>query len=525
MKKIILILVVAAVSLFSSCANFLDREQTDVLTEDRYNDMDKEQTHTAIVNGIYVNLQSYVRQDLQHNYFGLKSFDYLSSLMGNDMVMTGRYGMSYYHYALSYGGQPYVATANRWWEFYTHINKANKILREIDKDTEEETLQQLRAVALGIRGFAYWYLTNLYQFAYYVGAPGTSWSDTQGNCYKDKPCVPIITEETEDYQGRATLDAVYSRLLSDLTTSYDLFVTLDMVKTADPADFDGCVAATYLYRAYMVMQDWDNAIKYADVVMSNFDILDTEADILQGFSDISLKDVVFGERITSDNETTYMSWFSQMDVFSSGYAGIAVWRAGFKPFVDNISSTDIRRQWFEDIKTEKGYDTAGPYTSVKFIGSGRTKAKEAGWYASCAPDWQLGDYIYLRSEEAWYTKAEALAHKGQLSEALAVFEEITETRDPNFTYTINVGNKAEVIRLINEHKRLEFWGEGMEYIDNRRLNIPIDRTDETWTKDANNHIVKVSYTQETLRMRYQLPRSEIQTNPKIEEHEQNEYED
>ena len=94
------------------------------------------------------------------------------------------------------------------------------------------------------------------------------------------------------------------------------------------------MVAMHLARANMVIHEWDEAIKYAQVVIDNFPILQSEDQILQGFSNISLPDVVFGCDITADNSTTYMSFFSQMDTYGDGYAGIGVWRAAFKPLVD-----------------------------------------------------------------------------------------------------------------------------------------------------------------------------------------------
>ena len=67
-------------------------------------------------------------------------------------------------------------------------------------------------------------------------------------------------------------------------------------------------------------------LPYAKVIMDNFGVLDTEADITQGFSDINLKDVVFGCDINTNNSTVYMSWFSQMDAYGDGYAGIGVFK-------------------------------------------------------------------------------------------------------------------------------------------------------------------------------------------------------
>ena len=303
-----------------------------------------------------------------------------------------------------------------------------------------------------------------------------------------------------------------------------------MTRTSSPTDMDGCVVAMHLARANMVIHEWDEAIKYAQVVIDNFPILQSEDQILQGFSNISLPDVVFGCDITADNSTTYMSFFSQMDTYGDGYAGIGVWRAAFKPLVDCIADTDIRLQWFccdrsTGVTDASGNritlirDTQSPvaveYQAVKFIGTGRDNIK-AGVFSG----WELGDYIYLRSEEAYMIKMEALAHKGS-AEAVTELNSFMKTRQPDYNYTFT--NKADLIEEIIYQKRVEFWGEGLEYIDNRRLNIPVDRTDETWGAENNNHFSagKFRYNQEDRPFLYQLPLSEIENNSQLSPSDQN----
>ena len=100
---------------------------------------------------------------MSHNYFGQKSFDYLTSLMGNDMIMTGRFAMSMYHYLLDYWQQNYTPTNNRWKEYYRVIANANNILKLIDPSSEDPANLKYRAIALGFRGYAYLQLTYLYQ--------------------------------------------------------------------------------------------------------------------------------------------------------------------------------------------------------------------------------------------------------------------------------------------------------------------------------------------------------------------------
>ena len=537
MKTIrIIIPALIATSLTTSCIN--DADLTAYMSEGQRQEIassDPEKVFSAAVAGMYNDMQQYVNVDLQDNYFGQKSFDYLTSLMGNDMIMTGRFGMSLYHYLLDYWQQNYDPTENRWREYYRVIANANHILELIDPADEDPTMRRYRAIALGFRGYAYLQLTYLYQHSYYTGADDTPWGYGAQYDFSQALCVPVITEHPEGDQPRSTVAKVYEQLLTDLTTAFDLFEELGMTHTSTPTDMDGCVVAMHLARANMVIHQWDDALRYAQVIIDNFQILQGESQILQGFSDITLPDVVFGADITADNSTVYQSWFSQMDAYGEGYAGIGVWRAAFKPLVDRIADNDIRLQWFccdrttgTDVPDGNGgtirmtmlRDTETPaqveYQSVKFIGAGRESILSGNGGAG----WELGDYIYLRSEEAYLMKAEILAHQNS-GEAVSVLNSFMQTRQPDYNYTFT--DKASLIEEINFQKRVEFWGEGIEYLDNRRLNILVDRTDDTWGADNNNHFSagKLRAEQEDRVFLYQLPVSEIENNSMISPSEQN----
>lgn len=526
MKNINKIFVSAlAVLSLSSCLQKI--EPTDYLTEEKKNEIglnDPDKVYAATLAGIYSEMQQAVATDMSHNYFGQKSFDYLTSLMGNDMIMTGRFGMSLYHYLCDYHGQNYIPTANRWAEYYNHIAAANTIISAINPEDPAVSAAALSyyAQARAARGYAYFYLATLYQRSYYVGCDDTEWGKGDVYDWSEEPCVPLLLESTQGPQPRSSVKDVYAVIIDDLSTAISIFEQIGATKTASPADFDGTVASMYLARTYMNMHEWDLAIAAAQTVIDNYSCLTSEDDILQGFSSLSLPDVVFGCPITSDNSTIYMSWFSQMDMFGDGYAGIGVWRAGFKPFVDRIPATDIRREWFlydgslSDVRfaSNKSVD----YQSCKFIGCGRQNLAFAdGKFVG--EGWELGNYIYLRAEEAWYIKAEALAHKGDAS-AVSVLEEVVKTR--NASYICKATETAGIINEINFNKRLEFWGEGIEYLDNKRLNIPVDRTDETWP-EGNNHYdgCKIYMGAEELGLTYQLPIKEIETNPNITPADQN----
>ena len=528
MKKIIVsLLAVTFASTMVSCLK--DAENTGVLGEERRQELiedNPDQILSSALAGMSANIQSACYSNLSHNYFGQKSFDYLTSLMGNDMVMTGAFAMSYYHYLLDYWQQEYTCTYNRWDEYYTHIADANNILRAIDPDTDDPAVLYYRATALAFRGYAYFQLTSLYQHAYYTGADGTVWGKGAHYDWSEALCVPIVTEDTDGDQPRSTVKEVYAQMIGDLEEAYEIFSEIGRIHTADPTDFDGTVVAMYLARANMVRHNWADALKYAQVVIDNYPILTSRDDILYGFSSLSLPDVVFGCDVTNDNTTVYMSWFSQMDMFGDGYAAIGVWRAGNKDLVDQIKDDDVRLDWFwtsrnlSKLASEFGMMGAYVYyQSCKFIGGGRPNTiVDTDNDCLYCPNWELGDYIYLRSEEAYLMKAEILAHQNNLAGAADALEQFMKTRCPSYSCDAVKGNKAKLIEEIILQKRIEFWGEGLEWLDNRRLNIPVDRTSAT-----NNHLAaaKDYWDQEEPPFAYQIPLREIENNKMISPEDQN----
>ena len=116
-------------------------------------------------------------------------------------------------------------------------------------------------------------------------------------------------------------------------------------------------------------------------------------------------------------------------------------------------------------------------------------------------------------------KMEILAHKNDLQGAKELLEQVMVTRQPSYEYNGAMTTQA-LIKEINFQKRVEFWGEGIEFLDNRRLNIPLDRT----SKDPkNNHLegARIKLDQESRNFRYQIPIKEIENNKMISEDDQN----
>jgi hypothetical protein len=84
------------------------------------------------------------------------------------------------------------------------------------------------------------------------------------------------------------------------------------------------------------------------------------------------------------------------------------------------------------------------------------------------------DYPIMRVEEMYFLEAEAALHTSGVSQAKSVLESIVKTRNPG--YTCNATSNSEFMDEYNFQKEIEFWGEGINYFDAKRLELGIHRS-------------------------------------------------
>jgi hypothetical protein len=83
------------------------------------------------------------------------------------------------------------------------------------------------------------------------------------------------------------------------------------------------------------------------------------------------------------------------------------------------------------------------------------------------------DYPIMRVEEMYFLKAEALLHISGIAEASKALEDIIKTR--NITYSFTASSAEDFIDEYTFQKGIEFWGEGINYFDAKRLELGIHR--------------------------------------------------
>lgn len=87
----------------------------------------------------------------------------------------------------------------------------------------------------------------------------------------------------------------------------------------------------------------------------------------------------------------------------------------------------------------------------------------------------VGYLPFIRSSEMALIEAEANYFLGNATAAQASLVELNATsgRDPQYTWT---KTGEELFSEIRKYRSLELWGEGFEFSDLKRWNLPIDRT-------------------------------------------------
>lgn len=83
------------------------------------------------------------------------------------------------------------------------------------------------------------------------------------------------------------------------------------------------------------------------------------------------------------------------------------------------------------------------------------------------------DYPIMRVEEMHFLKAEAALHLTGVSAAATALEDIVKTRNPGYVCT--AATEEDFIEEYAFQKGIEFWGEGVNYFDAKRLELGIHR--------------------------------------------------
>lgn len=482
----------ATVALASGCADLDTEYQGDYISSDQSQDvMEKDPDQiVAGVTSILSNFNTFQTVYAQHFDFG-----YPAVMLGFDLQTADLFGaQSGYNWFTYWEGftspTPTGVPTNMCWDtMYKQIKTANDQLRVLPEDSDDPNMGFYRAQAFAVRAFDYWVLAQVYQFNYQLNP--------------DAPCVPIITDKNDaevEANGapRATVQAVYDQIMSDLNTAVELLaaspVKPENVIASKPKRLVSLAVAYGLRaRANLSMGKYADALNDAKAAIKNHNGAAYSRDQVArpGFNKIDDAAWMWGIAIAETDRVVtsgIVNFPSQMCTFFDGYTSVGAWRFCAKDLFDAINSSDVRKGWFLNSSKqspnlsaeqkaylkpfadmdETYYSSSNaalfPYTNVKF---GTYNDELPGTLAVC-------DIPLMRVEEMYLIQAEAEAMSGNFQTGKETLERFIKShRDPK--YVCDARDAQGVQEAVFLQKRIELWGEGLVYFDYMRLNKPVDR--------------------------------------------------
>lgn len=403
------------------------------------------------------------------------------------------------------------ATVMIWGNSYKQIFAANAALTALPEGSEDPTLQFYQAQAYAMRAYDYFILAQTYQFTY------------KGN--EQKPCVMLITEKNQNDAAlngapRATVQAVYDQIISDLNKAVDLLtssgVKPEQVLSSKPKRFVSLATAYGLRaRVNLVMNNWEAAADDAQAAIDNFSgrPLSLAGASVPGFNTLDASNWMWGIAIApTDRVVTsgIVNFPSHMGSLNYGYATVGAYRALSKKVYEAIPETDVRKGWFtnaEGISANLNAEQQAyvsdwavdaeknviPYIQVKF----------APYQDIVGNSENASDIMLMRVEEMYYILAEATAmNGGDGASILTAF--VSGYRDPSYSFA---GSGEAVQEECWNQRRVEFFGEGLATFDLMRLKKPFDRRGAGWAKD---YVYNIAPDDPVLL--YPIPETEVNGN-------------
>lgn len=474
---------------------------------------------SAAVNAIYAPFKVYMPNETalgaaRHNDFGYPSVMMFTDANGYDVVSEDN-DYNWAGNSLDFADREFTSRESQivWNDMYSIIFACNSVIGSISAETDNSTSQFYLAQGLTTRAFSYFILAQLYQFNY------------AGN--ESKPCVPIITNENSDQAAlegapRSTVEEVYALIMNDMNLAVKLLQEAEAAAgdiREDKRYVNLAVAYGMRARINLTMQNWSAAASDATAAIAASTASPaTITDVsVPAFMSVSEKNWMWGiiveetDRIVTSG---IVNWISHKGSLNYGYANFSGGHQINKKLYNSIAATDVRKGWFlnEDSKSPN-INTAqqawmdryyGPYTHVKF----------APYQNVVGNSTNANDMPLMRIEEMYLIKAEGEAMSG--GNGKGTLESFVKTyRDPE--YSCMASSSSEVQDEIFRQRRIELWGEGLNWYDIMRLNKPVDRRGGGYPNAT--MIFNIAAGSDILLWR--IPEAEIQANPALTEADNN----
>ncbi len=481
---------VALIALLYSCDDFLTREPWDSV--DSSQSFKTEEDAVAAVNAAYQPLQ-------WAKLYNMRIWT-LDIIAGNSVVGAGggTDGIETIDLANFIATADNFAALDLWRGPSPGILRCNFVLQKVpDMDLETSIKNRCLGEAYFLRAHYYFILVRLF-----------------GG-------VPLITEpqtsETDLQVERASVDEIYSLIISDLKSAIDLLPAKSEYSTTDLGRATKEAAKAELARVYLTYEP-DNE-KYEEVVRLCNEIgeagYELAADYSDNFDPAKKNGVESIFEVQYYGKTSYDFWSNENQCSwtstfmgprnSNMAAGCYGWNQPTSEFVMQYEDGDLRKDKtifytgcpvFDGQQYSSSYSTTG-YNVRKFL---LTKAQ--------SPDYNTSDanWVVTRYADVLLMKAEALNELGRTTEAENPLYEVRQRAGLTNRADIEGLSQAEMREKIIHERRIELAFEGHRWFD-------MIRYKDNYALNFLHSIGKTSAT--TKHLLFPIPQQEIEANSKL----------
>lgn len=309
-------------------------------------------------------------------------------------------------------------------ETYAQIMGVNAVLDGID-DTEgaQETKDYVKAEALGLRGFYYLFLVNMFGEPY--------------NYNKEAPGVPLklTSALVENGIARSTVEEVYEQIVEDLENSSELFSHHS--KHRGDYRINSTSVEILLSRTYLYMERWNDAISAATRAIES----------AEGLTDYTTLPVDLTDSVLTADEEFRMASYNHSEV-EWLYSSV------------NVSTT------------------FAPSDSLLAYFKGKEDRRENFWLfqSRVVKTNPAGSEPRntIRISEAYLNRAEAYVLSEQadkLTRALADLNELRRHRIVGYE-DVSITDETELLEEIRRERYVELFVDGHRWFDLRRYGMP-----------------------------------------------------
>jgi tetratricopeptide (TPR) repeat protein len=313
-------------------------------------------------------------------------------------------------------GQTSIDWNNRYQQAY-YANVVLENLTKIDKPEDSELYDRIKGTALFYRAFAFHQLAQLFCQPYILAESNNG------------PGIPLrLTSDLNVPVTRSTVKETYDQIVNDLLESVELLPEADSYKTR-PVKTS---AHAFLSRVYLSMQDYDKSLDQA------------EAAITPSWQLIDFNTLIPSASYPMTRENSEVLFQCRMTVYTTlSSSRLIIDSVLYKSYENN----DIRKTaWFKTVSGNKTFKGSYDGSSQFFNG--------------------------IALDEIYLTKAECLARKGRVEEALNVLNDLISTRYFSGTYVpYSTNSQQEALNFILLERKKEILFRGIRWMDLRRLNL------------------------------------------------------